>query len=258
MKQKNNNNNKKGSSNQRQQSKRLRRQYHLPEHLASRVSNGEMTLKDAIAKNREQQMSSHLMTKHQLSHSDAIQVARGSLDLQKAIFDTQFRNHFATHEFRSILQQSFDEQIPISLYLHNIESIDGIVSNLDKYEITISNQSLDSEISEISETNSQVIHKLQIKACRLLSSQHLPETLGTTAAPPIEHPRDRFHISTKHLFSIHRDASSVRFTLLEGMIVKGTISWVGRFAIGIIDCRGQEIVIYRHALTAFELEEVEK
>ena len=247
----NNNKNKKGSSNQRQQSKRLRRQYHLPEHLATRVSNGEMTLKDAISKNREQQMSSHLMTKHGLSHSDAIQVARGNLDLQKAIFDTQYRSHFATHEFHSILQQSFDEQIPISLYLHNIQNIDGIVTGLDKYEISMSNQIRESGDSE---QTSQVIHKLQIKACRLLSSQHVPETLGTTVASPIEHPRDRFHISTKHLFTIHRDKSSVRFTLLEGMVVKGTISWVGRFAIGIIDCKEQEIVIYRHALTSFELE----
>ena len=41
------------------------------------------------------------------------------------------------------------------------------------------------------------------------------------------------------------------------MVVKGTISWVGRFAIGIVDCREQEIVIYRHALTAFELEKEE-
>ena len=44
-----------GSNNQRQQSKKLRKQYRLPEHLASRVANGELTLKQAITKNREQQ-----------------------------------------------------------------------------------------------------------------------------------------------------------------------------------------------------------
>ena len=88
------NNNKTGSNNQRQHSKKLRKQYRLPEHLATRVANGELTLKDAITKNREQQMSAHLIQKHNISHSDAIQVARGKLDLQKAIFDTEFRKHF--------------------------------------------------------------------------------------------------------------------------------------------------------------------
>ena len=43
-------------------------------------------------------MSAHLKSKHQLSHSDAVQVARGNLDLQKAVRHP-IKNHFAEHKF---------------------------------------------------------------------------------------------------------------------------------------------------------------
>ena len=239
-----------GSNNQRQQSKKLRKQYRLPEHLASRVANGELTLKQAITKNREQQMSSHLMQKHGLSHSDAVQVARGKLDLQKAIFDTSFRVHFKEYEFYSIFQRSLDEQLPVSLYLHNLEVVEGFVVENDKYDIVVASSLSDSE-------ERRGIHKLQIKACRLLSSQHMPKSLGDTPTSPIDHPKERFHIATKHLYTLHRQKANVQFTVLEGMALEGMISWIGRFAFGLVDCREQEIVVYRHALSGYSLEESE-
>ena len=208
-----------GSNNQRQQSKKLRKQYRLPEYLASRVANGELTLKEAITKNREQQMSAHLMQKHNLSHSDAVQVARGKLDLQKAIFDTSFRAHFEEYEFYSIFQRSMDEEIPISLYLHNLEVVEGfVVVENNKYEIVIATNVSDSE-------DRKTIHKLQIKACRLLSSQHIPKNLGDSPSEPINHPKERFHIATKHLYTLHCQKANLQFTVLEGMVLEGVISF---------------------------------
>ena len=73
------------------------------------------------------------------------------------------------------------------------------------------------------------------------------------ACEPIESPRDRFRISSKHLFTFHQDNQMVEFTLLEGLTVEGTVSWVGRFELGLQDCRGAELICFRHALQGYRL-----
>ena len=141
-----------------------------------------------------------------------------------------------------------DEELPISLYLHNLEVVEGffVVEN-NKYEIVIATNGSDSQ-------DRKTIHKLQIKACRLLSSQHVPNDLGDSPSEPINHPKERFHIATKHLYTLHSRKANMQFTVLEGMVLEGVISWVGRFAFGLVDCKEQEIVVYRHALSGYSLE----
>ena len=88
-----------------------------------------------------------------------------------------------------------------------------------------------------------------------MNSQHMPLSLGEESlwCDPIEDPRDRFRISSKHLYAFHQDQNTVKFSLFEGLEVEGVISWVGRFEFGLKDCRGFELVCFRHALQGYHL-----
>ena len=76
----------------------------------------------------------------------------------------------------------------------------------------------------------------------------------------------RTHQSSQRAFShsyqafVYTSLSKSKSTVyrLEGMVLEGVISWVGRFAFGLVDCREQEIVLYRHALSGYTLENQEK
>ena len=229
----------------RQKANRLSRQYQLPSHLSLSIARGEISLREGLRKNMVNQRALNLENQKGLSRSDALQVARGELELEDAIYAQAAREHLARYELHSLFTAALEGGQAITLYLHQLQVLDGVIVSMTPYEITF--KALDSD-------EEQVIHKLQIKAARLLSSQLLPITLGEQQqiCEPIEAPRERFRISSKHLYYFKSEGTAVSFSLLEGLKVSGVVSWVGRFEFALKDCHGDELICFRHALAGYE------
>ena len=65
--------------------------------------------------------------------------------------------------------------------------------------------------------------------------------------PPIPKPQDRYFISDKKLFGWVNAGNTLCVKTLEGEMVKGTLSWIGRWELG-LDVNGGELIVFRHAL----------
>ncbi|MBM75458.1 MAG: hypothetical protein CMK59_08645 [Proteobacteria bacterium] len=240
--------------NIRQKANRLSRQYHLPSHLALSIARGEITLRDGLRKNMIRQRAINLEKNEGLSRSDALQVARGEMTLEHAKLAQRSRDHLSKNEYRSILISAHKNKQPVTLYLHGLRVVEGFIEAIDPYEISF--LSLENKQDNAQDQDKlEQIHKLDIKAARNMTSQHIPSSLGSEdkVCTPISAPKDRFRISSKHLFTFHQDNQTVRFTLLEGLSVEGIVSWVGRFEFGLKDCRGAELICFRHALQGYQL-----
>ena len=68
---------------------------------------------------------------------------------------------------------------------------------------------------------------------------------------PAERPQDRYSLSDKRLFQAMDEAHQISVTLLEGEVIRGKISWFGRWEFAIEVKGGAEIVVFRHALAGF-------
>ena len=64
---------------------------------------------------------------------------------------------------------------------------------------------------------------------------------------PILKPQDRYCISDNKLFGWVNAANTICVKTLEGEMVKGTLSWIGRWELG-LDVNGGELIVFRHAL----------
>ena len=97
------------------------------------------------------------------------------------------------------------------------------------------------------------VHKLQFKFGTHVD--HMPKiqsaiklgVLESRTVQPISKPQDRYFISDKKLFGWVNAGNAICVKTLEGEMVKGTLSWIGRWELG-LDVNGGELIVFRHAL----------
>ena len=225
----------------KQRARRLASRYHIAMNVAYSVARGEIGLAEAIRRNTEQHRANLIESKHGLSRSDAVQVARGNMALDEVLFRKGLKAHLDEHADRSILSWSQENEAPIQLYLHGCRQESARVVEQDLYSVLL-------------EGVEERVSKLQIIAAQKAGGHFDVREDPEKRVPvdPIDRPEDRFRLASKHLFSLHSKKTTARFELFEGLSVSGVLGWIGRYELGVEDSKGREIVIFRHAIAAFQ------
>ncbi|MCB9781095.1 MAG: hypothetical protein H6742_21185 [Alphaproteobacteria bacterium] len=230
----------------KQQAEALVRDTGIPRPWAFQVARGEVTLNDVLKRLSVHDRVDQLVRRHGLDRSLAFQVARGEADLD-AVLERQRRvEHVDRNKERSVLLSASTTGDPLTLHLHGLTTRTGRIVAVRPFEIDVDDGS-----------GPVAVHKLDIKLAHADGVGPTVDEIpgGRVAAQPVKRPQDRWHLSDKRAFAALDSGRKVRLTSLEGDVVTGTLTWVGRWELGLRQGSGGaaiDLVFFRHALSRFE------
>ena len=191
-----------------------------------------------------------LMDSHGLNHTEATQVVRGTLCFDRLSHRKRRKEHLQAHRDRCSFAKALRDGRPrvFAMHGHQVELIR--VKAVRRYEVDYI--PLGPDLKPCGEVKS--VHKLAFKmggymehVARIQSSITMCR-FETRVANPIEKPQHRYFISDKKLFGWVDAANVICVKTLEGEMVRGTLSWIGRWELG-LNVEGVELVVFRHALS---------
>jgi hypothetical protein len=190
-----------------------------------------------------------LMSRHGMSRSDAVQITQGNLCIDKMLHRRRRSVHLDTYRARGIFEPALRDGRPRVFSLHGRKILVARVKAVRAYEVDSLPLGSDRKPCGAIET----ISKIQFKfGCYLDHVPRIQQAMvfskdSETAVEPIRKPQDRYKLSDKKLFGWIDAACGICVKTMEGEMVTGTLSWIGRWEIG-LDVFGVELVIFRHAL----------
>ncbi len=190
-----------------------------------------------------------LMFRHGLDRSTATQVVRGALSIDKVLHRRRRREHLVHHRDRCMFEKAQADGRPRLFALHGQAVQIARVKTVRQYEVDFLPLGHDLKVNGELRT----AHKLQFKFGAHM--EHASKMQGAIRfckfdADPAEiipKPQDRYCISDRKLFGWLDAASRICVKTLEGDMVKGTLTWIGRWELG-LSVRDAELVVFRHAL----------
>ncbi len=215
----------------------------IPVPWAWSVVRGQLSLNEVLLRMSQQDKISSIVSRHGVEKALAAQVAKGQLDLELMLRRKREKEHLALHLKRDPLALAAENGTTMRLYLHGLQQRDGTVSAVDAFEFDLS-----------SAEGPQRLHKLQVKLMHPASMKGTvgESSQGRSAAEPIIRPQERFALSNRRLFEAHDAGRTCRLETLEGDELRGMVTWVGRYELGLGQKGGAEIVVMRHAIRQFE------
>lgn len=222
---------------------RLEREAGLPRTLAFQVAMGNVSLSEVLERMARRDRVEALMRRHDLPKSLATQVALGQADLDQVLVRRRREEHLEEHRRRSLLTDVAESGHDVLLGLLGRRRLEGTVLSVDKYEFGFQPRKGEAES----------IHKLQVKFGVDLSQgskarNALKISKSGDAAEPVWKPQDRYGISDKRLFGYLDDELDIQVDTTEGDLVRGKVSWMGRWEFAVRTKKGPEVVVFRHAL----------
>lgn len=235
----------------RQRAQELARQG-MPYQMAMAVAYGRLQLSDALERMAVQEKAQRLQQEHGLSRALAVQVAKGHADLDAILTRRRMETYCSENPMRSCLDETLAAEGSLTLGLHGSRTLTGRFLAVEPYTITVAPRG-----KRGVEGDPVEIHKLQIKYAHtpdawkvVKKAIRFDRNLRSNPISPIERPQDRYTSSTKRLFRYLDQELVVVATLLEGEVLRGTVSWFSRFEIGLQLKPDAEAVLFRHALHA--------
>lgn len=217
----------------------------IPLSQALQVVRGERTLNEVVSGMALRSEVDALVARHGLSRALATQVARKEADLEEVLRKSRQGAHLQENRDRSVLKETLDSGRPVALGLHGMVVLRGRITAVDPYELTL--------LAE--DGTEHRIHKLQLKfAYDPAQYKSLRKALRYDAArkgahEPVARPQDRYGCSDKRLFRYLDTKVPVAATTLEGEVLTGRVSWMGRWEFCLkLDKSEAWVVIFRHAL----------
>ncbi len=221
----------------RQKARKISKQYQLQPRLALMVAKNELTLGEAIRHHNETLNVERIIEDNNIHPSDAAQIKSGKVTVEGVVYRNNFKRHLTDNANRSILTDAMDKSRPLTLWLHKQQVINGFLSELTQYRFMF--------------REGQVVHeipKVNVKAASFSRTPHRLVRSRSAHKDPIHRIEERFRISNKRLYSFIHAKSTLDVELLEGVVFTGKLAWIGRFELGLIDKRGRELSLFRHAL----------
>lgn len=213
----------------------------MPYQMAMAVAHGRMELNEALERMARKDRVNALMDRHQLSRALATQIAIGHADLDQVLARRRLDVHRHDNRDRTCL-------IPgarLALALHDGTTLKGRVVDVEAYQV----------VFEAEGGEPQPIHKLKLlyvydpsdwkgvkKGVRVDKKQ------GRETEPPAVRPQDRYSCSDRRLFGYLDRNVELSVALLSGEVLRGTLTWFGRYEFGLRLRTGAEITVFRHAL----------
>jgi len=189
------------------------------------------------------------MFRHHLDRSTATQIVRGAISIDKVLHGRRRREHLATHRNRCFFDKAAKDGRPRLMAMHGQQVRFVRIRSARKYEVDFIPLGHDMKPSGTMET----AHKLEFKfgshlehAAKMHNAIQFCESSASTADTIVK-PQDRYCISDRKLYGWLDAASRICVKTLEGDMVKGTVSWIGRWEIG-LSVNDAELVVFRHAL----------
>ena len=229
----------------RRKSDKLVKETGIPHQLAWQVARGDMTLNEVLQKLALKDKVESLIRRHDLPRSLATQIAKGQADLEQALFKRRLEAHLGQWKSHSMLVSAAEHGRPVTLALHGQRWVTGVVQAVERYEFVFAEDGADAP---------ERIHKLQAKlGCeaddgRLLRRAIKKDKARAGATEPVWKPQDRYGCSDKRLFGYLDQARAVQVTTLEGDVLSGDLSWMGRWEFGLRLKKGGQAVVFRHAI----------
>lgn len=212
-------------------------------------SHWKDVLEEAIDVHPKAERIARLMMRHRLDRSTATQIVQNRISLDKYLHSRRRKAHLKKYCNRSILEVARGDGRPRIFSFHGKEVFVARIKKVHAYEVELVRLGADLK----PDRDPELIHKLEFKfggrfdhAAKLQSAMSTCES-GSAVAKPILRPQDRYPISDKKLFGWVDAKTDICVNTLEGDVVKGGLSWIGRWEIG-LDVQGVELVVFRHAL----------
>lgn len=217
----------------------------MPIQMAMAIAHGKLSLNEALQKLARRDAVTRMMEKHALSRALATQVALGQASLEEILAERRFEQHRIDFRDHSILDASAASGAPLTLLLHGKRRITGQILESEAYRFKIRTE----------EGVEEDVHKLQAKLAfhpdaykRLRKVLRVDKALDAAPLQPVERPQDRYGCSDRRLFKYLDTKVEVQATTLEGDQIRGTLSWFGRYELGVGLKHEAEVVVFRHAL----------
>lgn len=218
----------------------------MPFQMAMAVAQGRLDLNEALERLARRADVERLMERHDISRALATQISLGHADLEAFLAKRRLQQHREANLTRSCLDQATAAGASLTLCLHGGEKHSGPMLGSEAYLVSLT----DSRSGERVE-----VHKLQIKYAydpdhwkRVRKVLKADKELSKNPLGPVERPQDRYTCSDKRLFRYMDEKTKVDVTLLEGEMLRGLVTWFGRYEFGLEVKEGIEVTVFRHAL----------
>ena len=228
----------------RKKADQLVRDAGLPPNLAWQVARGDMTLNEVLQRMALRDKVESLVNRHDLPKSLATQVAMGQADLEQVLRKRRQEAHLEKWRTHSLLISAMEGKRPVTLVLHGKRWITGVIQEVDRYEFVIQPE----------EGEAERIHKLHVKFGtdaehqRELRREVKKDKEAEGESEPVWKPQDRYGCSDKRLFGYLDEATPVKVTTIEGEVLQGSVTWMGRWEFGMRLKKGAMVTVFRHAL----------
>lgn len=221
----------------------------MPFQMAMAVALGRVSLNDALERLARQERVEKMMEEHDLSRALATQIVIGHASLDAVLSRRRMQQHREDNRMRSCLDAAQASGEPIALGLHGKDKVIGRVLRVDPYAVIV----------ETEDGEEREIHKLQLKYAwtpddwkGLRKAMRQNKELSKEPKQPIERPQDRYTCSDKRLFRYMDRGTIVDAVLLEGEILRGTVTWFGRYEFG-MELKGEvPVTVFRHCLYSLD------
>lgn len=215
----------------------------MPYQMAMAVAQGRLDLSEALERMARKDRVTKLMERHDLSRALATQVAIGHADLEQVLARRRLDTHRKEHHDRTCLTPGGPS---VAIQLHD-RVVKGVVTALEPYTFTIGEGDAAEEV-----------HKLEAKygyapgAWKAVKKAVRSDKKADGEARPATRPQDRYSCSDKRLFGYLDRRDEVQISLLDGDVLKGVLTWFGRYEFGLMVKGDVEVTVFRHALRSIK------
>lgn len=212
----------------------------MPYQMAMAVAHGRMELNEALERMARKDRVNALMERHDLSRALATQVALGHADLDQVLARRRLEVHRDQNRDRSCLVPG----AAVALQLFDGRVAKGRVGAVEPYQLTL----------EQDDGTAETLHKLQVVYgyapgdWKAVKKGVRVDKKAARAEGPAVRPQDRFSCSDKRLFGYLDRGADLSITLLDGSVLRGRVSWFGRYEFGVRLRTDADVTVFRHAL----------
>jgi len=224
----------------------------IPFQMSMAIALGRLDLNTALERLARQEQVNRLMERHDLSRALATQITLGHADLEAVLARRRLQVHREENRLRSCLDDATRDDKTLSLALHGKRELLCKVQTVLPYSVLV----VPFHPKKGPQGDPEEIHKLQLKYGytpedwkRVRKGIKQDSKLARAPLAPIERPQDRYTCSDRRMFRYMDGAIAVQATLLEGEILRGEVTWFGRYEFGLALKGGRaEVPVFGHAL----------
>lgn len=219
----------------RQRAKKLVRQYQLSMQLAFAVVNNECSLHEAIVQARKDLDLELLAQKHDLNAAEVASIKNEEKSIHDVLVQKNTKFHIDETDAFPVMTTGFSG----FFWRHQGVRFQGEIISATQYDLEL-----------LTAEGALDIPKLHIKACS--TEQVQPLEAGANDQEPILRVEERFRISNKQLYRFLLEKTTVRISLLGGLIFEGVLERVGRYECTLCLAEQKTVVLLRHAFALVE------